>query len=77
MKNTFSNSLIKKTGNVGLLNVTNGTSIKYILTSALFKVERSKIEEKALTDMYNKKVLTWGRRSKMAKKMLTYFMDEP
>ena len=77
MKITFSNSLIKKTGNVGLLNVTNGTSIKYILTSALFKVERSKIEEKALTDMYNKKVLTWGRGSKMGKKMLTYFMDEP
>ena len=46
MKITFSNSLIKKTGNVGLLNVTNGTSIKYILTSALFKVEWPQIEKK-------------------------------
>ena len=27
--------------------------------------------------MYNKKVLTWGRGSKIAKKVLTYFMDGP
>ena len=34
-------------------------------------------EEKAMTERY-KKVLTWGRGvSKIAKKVLTYFMDGP
>ena len=66
MKITFSNSRIKKTGNVGLLNVTNGTFIKYV---SIFDLgEGSKIEEKYLMDRY-KKMLTWGRGlSKIEKK---------
>ena len=55
----------KKTGNVGLLNVTNGPSIKYVI---IFKWgEGSKIEEKDLMDKsvgIGKKVLTWVRGSK-------------
>ena len=41
-------------------------------TSALFRGEGSKIEEKVLTDWYKKRGL-----SKIAKKVMTYFMDGP
>ena len=75
MKITFSNSRIKKTGNVGLLNVTNRPSIKYV--SICKRGEGSKIEEKDLLDR-NKKMLTWGRGlSKIAKKSTEVLYGRP